>query len=90
LEPFCKSYKEIKKTEKEKKQKRIKIDSDPGGNVSAQLRNEPAAHLAKTRNGTQLPLSLAARWTPPVISLLPLIPLPLTGNGRELLPSSIP
>jgi hypothetical protein len=76
----------IKKTEIEKKQKRIKIETDPGGNVSAQYRNEPVAHLAKPEAVPSSLSPLADWWDPPVISLLPLIPLPLTGNGRDLLP----
>jgi hypothetical protein len=83
-------YERFKKTEKEKKERKIKIEKAPG------KRFGPApdrAHgpLPAEPEPVPSPLSfLADWWDPPVISLLPLIPLPLAGNGRELLPSSIP
>jgi hypothetical protein len=59
-------YERNKENRKRKEKREIKIELDPGGNVSAQYRNKPAAHLALSRSGTLFPLSLAARWTPPV------------------------
>jgi hypothetical protein len=74
---FAKNTKELE-IRKGKEKRKIKIKLDPRGNDLAQPEFQPAAHLAKSRTGTPPPsLSLAARWTPPVISHLPLIPLPL-------------
>jgi hypothetical protein len=86
--------KEIKKTEIEKKQKRIKIESDLGGNLSAQLQIEPAAQEAPSPNRCSLPLSPSLPGGPhlsasssPLISLLF---LSVTGNAGDLLPAVIP
>jgi hypothetical protein len=62
----------FKENRKGKEERKIKIELDPEGNVSAQLQIEPAAQETPSPNRYSLPsLSLAARWTPPVITLLP-------------------
>jgi hypothetical protein len=72
--------------QKRKEAKENKNRIGPRGNDLAQLQKQPAAHLAKPEAVPSSLSPLADWWDPPVISLLPLIPLPLTGNGRDLLP----
>jgi hypothetical protein len=54
-------FESFKKTEKEKKQRRIKIEKGPGGNHSAQPQKQPAAHFPPNPN--RYPLSLSPRLT---------------------------
>jgi hypothetical protein len=84
-------FERFKKTEMEKEKRRNKNRKRPRGNDLAQPQKQPTAQQCPAPEAVPSPLSfLADWWDPPVISLLPLIPLPLAGNGRELLPSSIP
>jgi hypothetical protein len=63
--------------EKEKGEKEIKVELDPGEPNRPREENQPAAHLLQTRNGTlRWPSSLADRWAPPASRLQsPAVPL---------------
>jgi hypothetical protein len=55
LDAICKSYEANKKIRKRKEEKKIKILNGPRGDLSAQIRNQPVAHLTKFRTGTLSP-----------------------------------
>jgi hypothetical protein len=64
----CKSYEEIKKTEKEERRKKYKTDL--GEPLGPESEKEPAAHLVFPETVSRFPPYLADRWTPPCQVLL--------------------
>jgi hypothetical protein len=67
---FAKDTKEIE-IRKGKEERKIKIELDPGEPIWPSSRSSPQPTYPKPEPLLSPSLSLAARWTPPVISLSP-------------------